>query len=81
MRSDHVEAASVAVRGADSCVLVTQKKVPDSRVDATSVTNLYKVTEKLAVLMTGMSADCRTQATRLRYEAAGSNFSTGMPCP
>lgn len=72
---------SVAVRGADSCVLVTQKKVPDRLVDATSVTNLYKVTEKLAVLMTGMSADCRTQATRLRYEAAEFKFQYGYAMP
>ena len=72
---------SVAVRSADSCVLVTQKKVPDRLVDATSVTNLYKVTEKLAVLMTGMSADCRTQATRLRYEAAEFKFQYGYAMP
>ena len=72
---------SVAVRGVDSCVLVTQKKVPDSLIDATSVTNLYQVTEKVAVLMTGMPADCRTQATRLRYEAAEFKFNNGYEIP
>ena len=72
---------SVAVRGKDSVVLVTQKKVPDRLVDPTSVTNLYKVTEYLAVLMTGAPADCRTQATRLRYEAAEFKFQYGYARP
>jgi len=72
---------SVAVRGKDSCVLVTQKKVPDRLVDASSVTNLYRVTEKLALLTTGMPADCRTQATRLRHEAAEFKFQYGYAMP
>lgn len=72
---------SVAVRGANSCVLVTQKKNPDRLVDATSVTNLYQVTEHMAVLMTGLPADCQTQATRLRYEAAEFKFQYGFAMP
>mmetsp|Transcript_5700 Transcript_5700/g.16836 ORF Transcript_5700/g.16836 Transcript_5700/m.16836 type:complete len:242 (+) Transcript_5700:61-786(+) len=72
---------SVAVRGTSSCVLVTQKKNPDRLVDATSVTNLYKVTEHMAVLMTGLPADCQTQATRLRYEAAEFKFQYGFAMP
>jgi len=71
----------VAVRGTSSCVLVTQKKNPDRLVDATSVTNLYKVTEHMAVLMTGLPADCQTQATRLRYEAAEFKFQYGFAMP
>lgn len=72
---------SVAVRGADSCVLVTQKKVPDRLVDATSVTNMYKLTDYMAVLMTGLPADCQTQATRLRYEAAEFKLQYGYAMP
>ena len=44
---------SVAARGKDSVVLLAQKKVPDRLVDPSSVTSLYKITPKLAVLMTG----------------------------
>lgn len=72
---------SVAARGADSVVLVTQKKVPDRLVDPSSVTNIYKVTEKLAVLMTGLTADCRAQVTRLRYEAAEFKHQYGYAMP
>jgi len=72
---------SVAVRGKDTCVLVTQKKVPDRLVDPASVTNLYKVTDKVAVLMTGLPADCKTQATRLRYEAADFKYQYGYAMP
>ena len=51
---------AVAIRGKDSVVIVSQKKVPDRLVDPTSVTNLYKVTDYLAVLMTGAPADWTT---------------------
>ncbi|KAJ8603497.1 hypothetical protein CTAYLR_005105 [Chrysophaeum taylorii] len=72
---------SVAARGKDSVVLVTQKKVPDRLVDPSSVTNIFKVTEKLAVLMTGLPADCRAQVTRLRYEANEFKFQYGYAMP
>lgn len=72
---------SVAARGADSVVLVTQKKVPDRLVDPSSVTNIYKVTDRLAVLMTGLTADCRAQVTRLRYEAAEFKHQYGYDMP
>lgn len=49
--------------------------------DPSSVTNLYKVTEKLCVLMTGLPADCRTQVTRLRYEANEFKFQYGYAMP
>lgn len=62
-------------------MLVTQKKVPDRLVDASSVTNIYKVTEKLAVCMTGLPADCRVSVTRLRYEANEFKFNYGYPMP
>jgi len=72
---------SVAARGKSAVVLVTQKKVPDRLVDPSSVTNIFKVTEKLAVLMTGLPADCRAAVTRLRYEANEFKFQYGYAMP
>lgn len=72
---------SLAVRGAETCVLLTQKKVPDRLVDAKSVTNLYKITDYMAALMTGLPADCQTQVTRLRYEAAEFKLQYGYAMP
>jgi len=71
----------VAVRGADACVLVTQKKVADKLIDPSSVTHIYKVTEKIGVLMTGLTADERAQVTRLRYEANEFKFNYGYDMP
>ncbi|KAF0698644.1 Aste57867_10738 [Aphanomyces stellatus] len=45
---------SVAVRGAKSCVVVTQKKVPDKLIDPDSVTNIFKITPAIGALMTGL---------------------------
>lgn len=72
---------SVAARGKDAVVLVTQKKVPDRLVDPSSVTNIFKVTEKLAVCMTGLPADCRAALTRLRHEAGEFKFQYGYSMP
>ncbi|CAK4624041.1 hypothetical protein LEN26_018744 [Aphanomyces euteiches] len=60
---------SVAVRGAKSCVVVTQKKVPDKLIDPDSVTNIFKITPAIGCLMTGLYADAKAQVQRLRYEA------------
>jgi 20S proteasome subunit alpha 1 len=71
----------VAVRGKDSCVVVTQKKVPDRLIDPASVTNVFKITDKIGCLMTGMTADARASTQRLRYEAHEYRFKYGYDIP
>ena len=72
---------SVGVRGADSCVVLTQCKVPDKLHDPDSVTNLYSITDKLGVVVTGMVADARSSVSRLRSEAAQFKFDNGYDIP
>mmetsp|Transcript_37539 Transcript_37539/g.69974 ORF Transcript_37539/g.69974 Transcript_37539/m.69974 type:complete len:247 (-) Transcript_37539:119-859(-) len=61
---------SVALRGDDSVVAVTQKKVPDKLMDKDFGTHLYNITPNLGCLMTGMSPDARALVYRAREIAA-----------
>jgi len=72
---------SIGVRGADSCCVVTQKKVPDKLLDPTSVTHLFKVTDTVGACCTGLVADARNQMTRCRYEAAEFKYKHGYDSP
>ena len=45
---------SVGIRGKDSCVLITEKRVSDKLIDETSVTNLFNITPTIGSLMTGI---------------------------
>mmetsp|Transcript_10480 Transcript_10480/g.28854 ORF Transcript_10480/g.28854 Transcript_10480/m.28854 type:complete len:246 (-) Transcript_10480:376-1113(-) len=71
----------VAVRGKDSCCVVTQKKVPDRLMDPSSVTHLFSLTQQIGCCVTGAMADSRSMIERARYEAGQFKFDYGYQVP
>jgi len=72
---------AVAVRGAHSAAVITQRKVQDRLIDATSVTSIYKITDSIGCLMLGLAPDIRAQVERVRYEANEFRYNNGYPMP
>ena len=66
---------SVAVRGDTCAVVVTQKKVVDKLVDPASVSHVFKITDKIGCVMTGLlrasRVSCGSPAS-LRHRITGS---------
>lgn len=72
---------AVAVRGENSAVLITQKKVPDRLIDPSSISSIYRITDSIGCLMLGILPDIRSQVERLRYEANEFKFNNGYSMP
>lgn len=72
---------SVAVRGRDAVVLVSQKKVQDKLIDASSVSNLYEITPLIGAVCTGLSADAKDLIARTRHAAHEFKYKNGYDVP
>ena len=72
---------SLAVRGKDSVVAITQKKVPDKSIVPSSVTHLFKVTDKIGALFTGSLPDSRNLLVRMRQYAGDYRGDYGYEIP
>ena len=72
---------SLAVRGDDAVVAITQKKVPDKSIVPSSVTHIFKVTEKIGVLFTGSLPDSRNLLVRMRQFAGDYRQDFGYEIP
>lgn len=73
---------SVALKGADSTVLVSQKKVSDKLLDANTVNYVFPLSKKLGCVMNGPIGDSRALMSRARGEALEFRHKHGfdMPC-
>jgi len=69
---------AIAIRGQTASVVITQKKVPDRLIDPTCITNIYEITDKIAVMMLGLLPDIQYQVMRLRYEASNFKYEYGI---
>lgn len=72
---------SIAVRGDDSVVFIAQKRVQDKLIDASSVSHLFKITEKIGCVMTGLLPDAKSLVLKARQIAAEFEFDNGYPIP
>ncbi|CEQ40626.1 SPOSA6832_02258, partial [Sporobolomyces salmonicolor] len=68
---------SIAIRGADCSVVITQKKVPDKLLDPDSVTHIFNITPSIGCVMTGRTADARSQVQRAQSEATQFRYKYG----
>lgn len=72
---------SLGLRGDDSVVLVTQKKVPDKLMDKDFSTRLYNISPSIGCVMTGMPADGRALVFRAREIASKFKDKNGYEIP
>ncbi|CAI2379052.1 unnamed protein product [Moneuplotes crassus] len=72
---------TIAVRGKDAVVVCTQKKVPDKLIVKESVTNIFKITDTIGVMVTGSVTDAKSMISFFRMVSAEFKFKNGYHIP
>ncbi len=72
---------SIAVRGLDSVVVCTQRKVPDKLIIADSVTNMFNITDSIGCVAVGNMNDARSIITWMRHQSSQYKFKLGYEIP
>ena len=72
---------SISIRGKDSVVVCTQKKVPDKLIVPDSVTNIFNVADDIGAVIVGNMQDAKFLVTWLRSQASEFKFKYTYPCP
>lgn len=70
---------SIALRGKNCVVAVTEKRVGDRMIDPSTVTNLHMIIPQIGCLVTGRETDGRSWVSRLRQEAFDYLQDNGSP--
>jgi len=72
---------SVALRGEDSVVTVTQRKTPDKLMDKNYGSHLYNITPNIGAVTTGMTPDARALVYKAREIASKFKDKNGYEIP
>lgn len=69
---------SIAIRGKDSVVVLSQRKVPDKLMVPESITSMHKVSPTLGICITGRPADGRVVVNEARDLASKFKYDNGF---
>lgn len=72
---------TVALRGKDSAVAISQKKVPDKLIDPSSITNVYQISKSVGCVVAGSQPDARAAINRARSESNEFEHQYGYEMP
>ena len=72
---------SIALRGTDSVVVCTQRKVPDKLIVADSITNIFPINDNIGSVLVGNMNDAKYIVLWLRQTAATFKFKNGYFIP
>ncbi|ODV92004.1 hypothetical protein CANCADRAFT_80966 [Tortispora caseinolytica NRRL Y-17796] len=72
---------SLAIKGKDCAVVVSQKKVPDKLLDPDTVSFLFTIAPHIGAVLNGSIADSRAAVQRARTEATDFKYKYGYDVP
>ncbi|GAM19752.1 hypothetical protein SAMD00019534_029270 [Acytostelium subglobosum LB1] len=72
---------SIGIRGKDTVIVAAQKKIPDKLIDGSTITSIYKLTDYIGCIQTGIIPDAKQQVQRARHEAATFHHKFGYQIP
>merc|ERR1712216_369249 len=81
LSAKNAKSTAIGYIGSNTACLITSKKISDRLINPSTISNIHKITDQIALMSLGRSSDCRSSCSKAREIAHEFYYKNGYEIP